>query len=85
MPFLLSLVPKIFSGIGLKILAGVAIFGAVLAVLAGARSAGRNAERVDGMRRTLESVEKSNAVEREVMRTGGDAARKRLLDNWARD
>lgn len=76
---------KLFSGIGLKIMGGLAIVGAVVAVLAGAKSAGRNAERVDAMRRTLKSVETRNAIERNVTRSGGDAARKRLLDRWSRD
>lgn len=76
---------RLFSGIGLKILSVVAVVGAVLAVLAGAKSAGRNAERVDALRRTMKSVEKRNEVERDVLRSGGDAARERLLDKWTRD
>ena len=81
MPFLGSL----FTGIGLKIMAGVAIAAAVAAVLLGARQSGRTAERVDALKRTFENVEKANEIERDVMRAGGDAARERLLDRWARD
>jgi len=76
---------KLFSGIGLKIMGGLAIVGAVLAVLAGAKSAGRNAERVDAMRRTLKSVETRNEVENEIARSGGDDAVKRLRERWSRD
>lgn len=76
---------KLFTGLGLKIMGGLAILGAVAAVLLGARQAGRNAERVDAMRRTLKSVEVRNDVERKVLRSGGDAARKQLLDGWSRD
>lgn len=50
MPFLGNLL----GGIGLKIMGGLAIVGAVLAILAGARSAGRNAERVESLTKTLE-------------------------------
>lgn len=39
---------------------------AVAAVLLGARSAGRKAEQVDQLKRTLKSVEQSNAIEREI-------------------
>lgn len=80
-----GLIGKLFTGIGLKILGAVAIAGAVTAVLLGARSAGRNAERVDALHRTLKSVEKSNEIEREVARTRGDDARQQLLDKWSRD
>lgn len=73
------------SGVGLKVMGALAAIGAVAAVLLGARQAGRNAERVDAMRRTLKSVEVRNEVEREVLRSGGDAAHKRLLDEWSRD
>lgn len=85
MSFILSWGAKLFTGIGLKILAGVAIAGAVLAVLAGAKSAGRNAERVDALKRTLKSVEARNEIENDVARTGGGAARERLRDKWTRD
>lgn len=81
MPFIMSM----FSGIGLKVMAGLAIVGAILAILAGAKSAGRKAERVDAMKRTIKSVETRNEVEREVMRLGGDVAHERLLDKWTRD
>lgn len=63
----------------------LAAIGAVAAVLLGARQAGRNAERVDALRKTLESVENRNAVERDVLDSGDDVARKRLLDRWSRD
>lgn len=73
------------SGVGLKIMGALAAVGAVAAVLLGARQAGRNAERVDAMRRTLKSVEVRNEVERDVLRAGGDAAVEQLYDKWSRD
>lgn len=76
---------SIFGGIGLKILTGLAIAAAVAAVLFRAHNAGRSAERVDSMRRTLKHTEERNAVEREVMRIGGDAAVERLHAKWSRD
>lgn len=81
----MPLLSSLFTGLGLKILAGVAIAGAVLAVLAGARQSGRTAERVGALKRTFEHVEKANEIERDVMRAGGDAARQQLLDKWTRD
>jgi mannose/fructose/N-acetylgalactosamine-specific phosphotransferase system component IIC len=81
----MGFIMSMFSGVGLKVMAGLAIVGAILAILAGAKSAGRQAERVDAMKRTLKSVEDRNEVEREVMRLGGDVARERLLDKWSRD
>ena len=81
MTFILGL----FKGATLKLLMWAAIIGAVAAVLLGARQAGRNAERVDGMRRQLENVNARNKVEREVGRLGDDAVTGRLRDKWQRD
>ncbi len=53
----------------LRIAGGLAILGAVAAVLLGARQAGRNAERVEHMRKTIE-------VKREQL----DAAARRPRD-----
>lgn len=50
----------------LTILGWVAAAMAVLAILAGARNAGRKAEQVEALKRNLRKVEKSNEVEREV-------------------
>jgi ActR/RegA family two-component response regulator len=50
----------------LMIVGWVAAALAVTAVLLGARSAGRKAEQVDQMKNIFKSVEKANAIEREV-------------------
>jgi len=81
----MTFISSLLSGVGLKIAGVAAAIIAVLAVLSGAKSAGRKAERVDAMRRSLKSVEVRNEVEREVQRIGGDDARQRLLDRWSRD
>jgi len=80
MPFLLGLLKPY----ALKLLAGLAIAGAVLAVLAGARNAGRTAERVDGMRRQLNNVKERTDVENRVAHAK-PADRQRLRDKWSRD
>jgi len=76
---------SLLQGAGLKVLAGVAIVGAIIAVLAGARSAGRNAERVDGMRRSLDAVRESNEIEDYISRAGNTVVRDQLRDKWTRD
>ena len=62
----MSFITSFFGGIGLKILGMVAIVGAVAAVLLGAKNAGRNAERVASMEKSLENREKVNEIEREI-------------------
>jgi hypothetical protein len=61
-----NVIASIFGGFGLKILAGLAIVGAILAVLTGARQAGRNAERVDGLQRNLENARVRREIDRDV-------------------
>lgn len=68
----------------LKLLLWGAIAAAVAAVLLGARNAGKNAERVAGMRRQLDNVKERNRVERETGRLGPDAVHERLR-KWQRD
>jgi hypothetical protein len=60
------------SGIGLKLLMGVAIAGAVLAVLLGARQSGRNAEKVEQLQRAMEGARERRKVETEVSGLGDD-------------
>lgn len=67
----------IFSKVGLYILGGLAIVGAVLAILAGARQAGKNAERVAQMKVTLNNVRKADEIERNSGKLS-DADRNRL-------
>ena len=54
----------LLSGVGLKLLAGLAIAGAVLAVLMGARRAGRAAEKVEQSQRNSNIRRRQNAVEK---------------------
>lgn len=78
-----SLIARFGLPLLLKALAGLAIVGAVLAVLVGAKNAGRTAERVEGMRRQLDNVKERQDVESHV--AGADPAeRKRLRDKWTR-
>jgi hypothetical protein len=80
MPFLLGLLKPY----ALKLLAGLAIVGAVLAILLGAKNAGRAAERVDGMRRQLDNVKERTDVENDVARAD-PVERSRLRRKWERD
>lgn len=50
----MSFILGLLRPLALQILSWLAIAGAVLAILFGARQAGRNAERVDNMRKALE-------------------------------
>jgi uncharacterized protein YceH (UPF0502 family) len=71
--------------LGRYVLAAAGLALVALAALAGARRAGRQAERVDRMVTTMRQVEARREVERGVRRgRDGDAARE-LLDDWARD
>ena len=69
----------------LKLLLWGAIAAAVAAVLLGARNAGKNAERIEGMGRQLRNAKERNRVERETGRLGPDAVRERLRTRWQRD
>ena len=51
---MIAIVGRLLAPYALKLAGLVAIMGAVAAVLFGARQAGRNAERVERMRRTIE-------------------------------
>ena len=55
---------SILAGIGLKLLAGLAIAGAVLAVLLGAKGAGRSTEKVEQSKRNSEVRRWQDAVEK---------------------
>jgi hypothetical protein len=65
------------SGLGLRIGMALAALLAVLAVLAGARNSGRQAERVDAIKRTLEI---RNAQDAAAARVAGDDVADRLRD-----
>ena len=66
---MIGLIWQLLVPYGLRIASWFAIIGAVLVVLFGARQAGRNAERVERLRRTIE-------VQREQL----DAAARRPRD-----
>ena len=66
---MIAIIGRLLAPYALKLAGFVAILGAVAAVLLGARQAGRNAERVERMRRTIE-------VQREQL----DAASRRPRD-----
>jgi hypothetical protein len=67
-----------------KLLMGLAIAGAVAAVLLGARNAGRNAERVAGMKRQLDATRSRDETDRRTARLDDAAVHERLLDRWSR-
>ena len=83
MPFL-GFIGGLLKPFALKLLMGVAIAGAVAAVLLGARNAGKNAERVAGMKRQLDATRSRDETDRRTARLGDDAVHKRLLDRWSR-
>ena len=66
---MIGFIGRLIAPYALKLAGLVAILGAVAAVMLGARQAGRNAERVERMRRTIE-------VQREQL----DAATRRPRD-----
>ena len=66
---MIGFIGRLLAPYALKLAGFVAILGAVAAILLGARQAGRNAERVERMRRTIE-------VQREQL----DAASRRPRD-----
>lgn len=80
-----SFLAKIGTGLGLKLLGALAALGTVAGILFSARQSGKNAERVDGMKKNLKAAEKRNEVEREVERRPADAVHDRLRDKWTRD
>ncbi len=69
--------PTFFAGLGLKLLAGVAILGAICAVLFGAKQAGRAAERVESLQRNLENARVRREIERSTHDLDDDS-----LDKW---
>lgn len=80
MTFLIGLL-KPFA---LKIALWGAIGLAVLAVLAGVRNSGKQAERVANLKRSLEAENARRQVDVDVS-TADDAERERLRKRWSRD
>ena len=51
---MITLIEQFLAPFALRLAGMAAVIGAILAVLLGARQAGRNAERIERMRKTLE-------------------------------
>lgn len=51
---MIAFLGRLLAPYALKLVGGIAVLGAIAAVLLGARQAGRNAERVERMRKTIE-------------------------------
>ena len=66
---MITLIEQFLAPFALRLAGMAAVIGAILAVLLGARQAGRNAERIASMRKTLE-------IQREQL----EAATRRPLD-----
>lgn len=77
-PFLAPL----FTKFGAYLIMALAALGAVTAVLAGARTAGRNAQRVEDAKRTVEAVNARQEVDTRVD-AASDAERERLRRKWS--
>ena len=71
----------LLGGAALKLGLMAAIAGAVLMVLLGARSAGRNAERAEQLKRTMEAVRDAKDAERGL---ADPAERKRVRERFRR-
>jgi hypothetical protein len=81
---LIGFIGGLLKPFALKLLMGLAIAGAVAAVLLGARNAGRNAERVAGMKRQLDATRSRDETDRRTARLDDAAVHERLLDRWSR-
>ncbi len=79
------MIASLFSGIGLKIMGGVAILFVVLGVVFKIRQSGRMAERVEAHTRVLKQTEVRHAIERDVRRLARGNAANRLRERWSRD
>ena len=79
------MIASLFSGIGLKIMGGVAILFVVLGVVFKIRQSGRMAERVEAQTRVLKQTEVRHAIERDVRRLARGNAANRLRERWSRD
>lgn len=79
--------PPFLAGLGTKAIAyavmALAALGAVTAILAGARNAGRNAQRVADAKKTVEAVNARVQVDTRVS-AASDAELGKLRDKWQR-
>lgn len=72
------------STLGLNILKFSAITMAVIAVLFGARRAGKNAERIDQLKANQKATRKAHEIDINVDRLADGAASDELFDKWKR-
>ncbi len=79
------MIPAWINAWGLKALGAAGAAFAVLAVLMGAREAGRDAERARQRKAVIERVEKARDVKATVDRRSEDDVRQRLRNRWTRD
>lgn len=78
------------SGIGAKLLAGLAVVALIVAVVlrwgAAERAAGRNLERAEALKQKVRNAEERRDVEAELdALPAGDPERQRLRDKWTRE
>lgn len=81
---MIAFLGRLLAPFALKIAVGLAIAGAVAAVLLGARQSGKTAARFEGAKDQLKNVRTRTDVENDLGRAS-DADRKRLRDRWTRD
>lgn len=63
----------------------LAVAGVVLLVLLRVRNAGRQAERIESLEKTVTNAARRKEVDREVHRLPGGTAADELHDKWSRD
>lgn len=82
---MLTFIGRLLAPYAIKIAGWLAIAAAVAAILLGARSAGKTAAKVEGLKRQLDSVKERADVEIDVIRQPDGAAADRLRAKWSRD
>ena len=73
---MIAIIDRLLAPYALKLAGVLGIIGAVAAILLGARQAGRNAERVERMRRTIEVQHDQLDAASRRPRDRGDLARR---------
>ena len=81
MTFILALLKPFALKIALW--SGIAV--AVLAILAGVRNSGRQAERVTNLKKALEAENERKQVDVDVAGAADNVERERLRERWTRD
>lgn len=78
-----STIVTALKGMWIEIVTVTAIAGGTLLVLMKIRDSGRQAERNENMKKTLNAVKAKNAVQRAVS-SAGDAERRKLREKWTK-